>query len=123
ELLESEVALSALAVKDGRALITDVPPENAAERRVVGAAVAAIAKQLKGGPRAELAPSLVRYLKTLPAGASYPLRREASAWRISGKAEAWLRRAASGAWIAVEVPGEGPIGIFVSIYPDAWLNP
>jgi hypothetical protein len=121
ELLETEVSLSAFAVKDGRGLITDIPPENAAEKKTIAAAVTALGKALRGGPRAELAPSLVRYLGTLPDGAAYPLSRDGASWRMIGKAEAWVRRLPGGAWIAVEVPPEGPIGIFISIYPDAWL--
>jgi len=41
---------------------------------------------------------------------------------MSGKALARIRRTSRGAWIAVEVPSEGPVGIFVSIYPDEWMK-
>jgi hypothetical protein len=123
ELLSSEVTLSAFAVRGGAGLITDVPPENPAERRVVAEAIAALAAALKGdGPRRALAASLTRYLATLPAGASHPLTRTASEWRMSGKADARVRRLPSGAWMAVEFPGDGPAGIFVSLYPDDWAH-
>jgi hypothetical protein len=122
ELLETEVALSAFAVAHGRALITDIPPENAAEKRTIAAAVHQLAAELKGAAPAPLPPTLARYLTTLPVGATHPLTRDRDGrtWRMSGKAEAWIRRLPSGAWVAVEVPPEGPVGIFVSIYPGDW---
>jgi len=124
ELLDAEVTLSALAVRGGAGLITDVPPENQAEQRVVAEAITGVAKVLKGEvAHAQLAASLVRYLGTLPAGASYPLARGPAEWRMSGKAQGRLRRTPSGIWIAVEIPSEGPPGIFVSIYPDEWMKP
>jgi len=120
ELLETAVSLSALAVKDGRGLIIDIPPENATEKKTIGAAIAQIGAVLKNGGHVELPPALARLLATLPAGATHPLTRTPAGWRMSGKAEGWIRRIPGGPWIAVEVPGDGPIGIFVSIYPSDW---
>jgi hypothetical protein len=123
ELLETEVDFSAFAVKAGKGLITDVPPESAAEKRTLASAVSAVAAALKKGGPVTLPPALARYLATLPAGASHPLSRTAAEWRMSGKAEAWIRRGPAGGWIVVEVPAEGPPGVFVSIYHDDWIKP
>ena len=135
ELLDSEVTLSAFAVKGGSGLITDVPPQNKAEQRTLDEAMANVVKVLRGeAGQAAIASSLTRWLLTLPAGASHPLRRtalrasgaqllETTEWRMSGQADARIRRLPSGAWIAVEIPGDGPTGIFVSIYHDEWMKP
>jgi len=123
ELLETPVDFSAFAVKGGKGLITDVPPESAAEKRTLATAVGAVAKALKQGGPLTLPPALARYLASLPAGATHPLSRTAAEWRMSGKAEAWIRRGPAGGWIVVEIPGEGPPGIFVSIYHNDWIEP
>jgi hypothetical protein len=123
ELLESEVTLSALAVKAGAGLITDVPPQSPSEQRTIDEALVGVVKVLKGeAGHAALAPALARWLGTLPAGASHPLARVSAEWRMSGKADARIRRTPAGVWMAVEIPGDGPRGIFVSIYPDDWLK-
>ena len=123
DLLDSYVSLSALAVRAGAGLITDVPPANPAEQRTLDQAITGLARVLKGeAAQAQLPPSLSAYLRTLPAGASHPLSRSASEWQMSGKADARIRRLPSGAWIAVEIPAEGPTGIFVSISPDEWMK-
>jgi len=123
ELLETPADFSAFAVSGGKGLITDVPPQNAAEQRMLATAVGAVAKALRQGGAVVLPPALVRYLATLPAGASHPLSRTATDWRMSGKAEAWIRRGPAGGWIVVEIPGDGPPGVFVSIYHGEWLPP
>ncbi len=123
ELLEAIVDFSAFAVKEGKGLITDVPPESAAEKRTLATAVGAVAAALKKGVPLALPAPLARYLSTLPAGATHPLTRTPTEWRMSGKSEAWIRRGPAGGWIIVEIPGEGPAGLFVSIYHDAWLSP
>jgi hypothetical protein len=123
ELLASDVTLSAFAVKGKNGLITDVPAQSKGEQRTVDEAIAGVVKVLKGEVgHATLATGLARYLTTLPAGASHPLTRDPAQWRMSGKADARIRRTPSGAWIAVEIPGEGPSGIFISIYPDEWMK-
>lgn len=122
ELLEAVVDFSAFAVNGGKGLITDVPPESAAEKRTLATAVGAVAKALKQGGPLALPSALARYLATLPAGATHPLTRTATEWRMSGKAEAWIRRGPAGGWIVVEIPGEGPAGVFVSIYHDEWIR-
>lgn len=123
ELLETLVDFSAFAVNGGKGLITDVPPESAAEKRTLATAIGAVAKALKQGGPLALPAALARYVATLPAGATHPLTRTATEWRMSGKAEAWIRRGPAGGWIVVEVPGAGPAGIFVSIYHDEWIRP
>jgi hypothetical protein len=123
DLLATDVTLTAFAVHDGKGIITDVPPENAAEQRVIAEAIAGIAKVLRGqASRVELASSLAGAVGGLRAGASYPLTRTPREWRMTGKADARIRRTAAGVWIAVEVPGEGPAGVYVSIYPGDWLE-
>lgn len=122
DLLATDVALSVLAVRgagDGRlGLITDIPPENAAEKRIVRAAVTSIGKVLKGeAERVELAPSLARVVESYPAQASYPLAVDNGSWAMAGKSSARLRKVGL-AWVAIEVPHNGPEGIFVSIYPE-----
>lgn len=118
ELLEAEVSLAALALRDGKGLITDVPPQNAAEKKVVGEAIASVGKVLRGeAQHPALAPSLGRYLATLPATASYPLAREGGSWRMRGKADARLRKIGP-VWVAIELPGEGPEGLFVSLFVE-----
>jgi hypothetical protein len=116
DLLGTEVMLAALALREGKGLITDVPPESAAEKRLLAAAIGSVGAALRGErERPELAPALARYLATLPAEATYALVREEGAWRMRGKADARLRRVGR-AWVAVELPGEGPEGIFVSLF-------
>jgi len=123
ELLDSEVTLSAFAVKGKNGLITDVPPQNKAEQRTIDETMANVVKVLKGeAGQAAIASSLTRWLLTLPASANHALHRTAAEWRMSGQADARIRRLPSGAWIAVEIPGEGPTGIFVSIYHDEWMK-
>jgi hypothetical protein len=122
DLLATEVALSVLALRtsgSGRvALITDVPPENPSEKRVVRAAISSIGKVVKGeAERVELAPSLARHIETYVAQASYPLSRQGDAWTMVGKSNARLRKVGR-VWVAIEVPRAGPEGIFVSLYPE-----
>jgi hypothetical protein len=122
DLLAVDVSLSALALRvDGErrfGLITDIPPENPAEQRLVRDAVTSVGRVLKGdAERVELAPSLSRYAAGLGAQASYPLERTAGEWRMTGKSNARLRKI-GGVWVAVEVPRAGPEGIFVSLYPE-----
>jgi hypothetical protein len=121
ELAAADVDFSAFAVKAGRGLVTDVPPTNAEEQRTLNAAVKAMTEALRTGKKPVLPAALARYLATLPAGATHPLSRTATEWRMSGKAEAWIRRGPAGGWIVVEVPGEGPPGIFISVYADEWM--
>jgi hypothetical protein len=122
DLLATEVVLSVLVVKakgdDRLGLITDVPPENPAETRVVRAAIAGIGKVLKGdAERVALAPSLARHIQTFAQDASYPLSRDGDLWTMTGKSNARLRKVGR-AWVALEVPRSGPEGVFVSIYPE-----
>jgi hypothetical protein len=122
ELLATEVSLSALALRgpgDGRrGLITDIPPENPAETRVVRAAVSSVGRVLKGqDDRVELAPSLRRFADGLAAQASYPLSRAGGAWVMTGKSNARIRKVGS-VWVALEVPRDGPEGVFLSLYPE-----
>ena len=122
ELLATEVSLSALALRGAgetrQGLITDIPPENPAEKRVVRAAVSSVGKVLKGqDDRVELAPSLQRFADGLAAQASYPLARGGDAWLMTGKANARIRKVGS-VWVALEVPRDGPEGIFLSLYPE-----
>jgi hypothetical protein len=122
DLLATEVVLSVLALRgagdDRLGLITDIPPENAAERRVVRAAVSSIGKVLKGeAERIDLAPSLARHVDTFVPQASYPLSRAGGAWTMTGKSNARIRKVGR-AWVALEVPRSGPEGVFVSLYPE-----
>jgi hypothetical protein len=122
ELLATEASLSALVLRhDGASalgLITDIPPSNPGEQRLMRAAMTSIAKVVRGeDERVKLAPSLVRHLDALPPQASYPLRRGDDDWRMTGKSNARLRKV-GGAWVTIEVPRAGPEGIFVGIYPE-----
>ncbi len=118
ELLDAEVTLATLALREGRGLIGDLPPENASEQRMIEAAIASVGRVLTGETaRVALAPAIVRYLESLPPMAEYPLAREEGAWRMRGKADARIRRVGR-TWVAIELPGEGPEGIFVSIFVE-----
>lgn len=122
DLLATEVALSVLALRpqggERLGLITDIPPENPAEQRIVRAAITSIGKVLKGETdRVALAPSLVTHVETYLAQASYPLTQAGGAWTMTGKSPARIRKVGH-AWVAIEVPQSGPQGIFVSIYPE-----
>jgi hypothetical protein len=122
DLLATEVVLSVLALRgaggERRGLITDVPPENPAEVRVVRAAISSIGRVLKGDDeRVELAPALGRLAETYVDQAEYPLAREGAAWTMVGKSNAYIRKVGR-AWVAIEVPRSGPQGIFVSLYPE-----
>jgi hypothetical protein len=122
DLLSTEVVLSVLALRragDGiLGLITDVPPENPSETRVVRAAISSIGKVVKGdADRVQLAPSLARHLDTYIPQATYPLTRQGAAWAMTGKSNARIRKVGR-LWIAIEVPRSGPQGIFVSLYPE-----
>jgi hypothetical protein len=116
ELLETEVDLTALAIRDGKAIITDIPPANAAEKKAIADAIASVGRVLKGqDAKVTIAPTLARYLATLPETATYPMTREKTQWRFRGKADARLRKVGK-SWVAVEIPGEGPEGIFVTVF-------
>lgn len=121
DLLETEVTLSVLSVRAGHGLVTELPPGSAAGQRLIAATITKVAQLLRGEvSRLELPPELQPALASSRAEARYPLTRTASEWRMAGKAEARIRRVASGAWVVVETPIAGPEGIFVSIYPDEW---
>jgi hypothetical protein len=124
ELLAVDVALSALVFRpEGEktvGLITDIPPSNPGEQRLMRNAMSSIARVVRGeDERVKLAPSLVRHLDSLPAQASYPLSRgpDGADWRMTGKSNARIRKVGR-SWVAIEVPRAGPEGIFVSVYPE-----
>jgi hypothetical protein len=124
ELLAVDVALSALVFRpEGEqtlGLITDIPPSNPGEQRLMRNAMTSIARVVRGDDdRVKLAPSLAKHLDTLPAQASYALARGPAGddWRMTGKSPARIRKVGR-SWVAIEVPRAGPEGIFVSVYPQ-----
>jgi len=114
ELPRGLVYFSVMSVRDGKILVTDIPPQNAAEQKLLDAAARSVESALKtDAPRALLPKSLEDFLQQVPA--KYPLVREASEWRFAGKARGRIRQV-RGRWVVVEVPGEGPPGVMLSIF-------
>jgi hypothetical protein len=119
DLLSGEVTLSVLAVQDGKnALVTDVLPEDPAEKRLVGAAIEQVAGVLHGkAATAQIPPALLKYANSLPPTANHALAKAGTEWRFGGVSQATLRKAGP-FWLVVEIPNDGPEGIYVGIYTD-----
>jgi hypothetical protein len=116
ELPRGLVTFSAFAAKDGKVFVTDIPPVNASEQKMLDGAAAAVTDALTGrAPRAELPRSLLDLLKTLPI--KYPVARSGNEWRYTGQAEGRIRRVGD-VWVVVEIPKSGPAGVVLSIYTD-----
>jgi hypothetical protein len=118
DLLAGQPSLSALALGGGKALITDATVHNAAEHRVVAMAMVELAKVLKGeSARASVAPTIAEWAASLPASVKHPITKAGAEWVVRGDAEARVRKVGD-AWVIVEIPPDGPEGIYVSIYTD-----
>lgn len=116
ELPRGLVTFSAFAARDGKVFVTDIPPVNASEQKMLDAAAAAVTDALtRRVPRAELPRSLLELLDTLPI--KYPVVRATNEWRYSGPAEGRIRRVGD-AWVVIEIPKGGPAGAILSIYTD-----
>jgi hypothetical protein len=125
DLLAGEATLAVFAVKKDAdkpplGVITDLRPENAAEKRIIGDGMAAVAKTIKGDePAAKLDPALHKLVQAVSGAATHPVVKGDTAWQMTGQSDTFVRRAGD-VWIAVEVPKEGPEGIFVSIFTDRY---
>ena len=114
ELPRGLVYFSVMSVRDGKVLVTDIPPQNAAEQKLLDAAARSVESAFKtGAPRALLPKSLDDFLQKVPA--KYPLVREGSEWRFAGRAQGRIRQV-GGRWVVVEMPGDGPPGIMLSMF-------
>lgn len=99
-------------------LITDVNPKGVDEQAMVKDAVAEVTEVFKGKqPKARLAKPLHDWISEIPPAANHALIREATGWRLEGRARAELRKVGD-YWVALELPTEGPPGLFVSIFTD-----
>ncbi len=81
-------------------------------------AIGEVANVLHGkGASVTLAAPLYKYVTGLPGQVKYPLARAGAEWRFTGQSDARLRKLGA-FWVVVELPHDGPEGIFVSIYTD-----
>jgi hypothetical protein len=118
DLMTGLVSFSALGVNPAtqKALIADVPATNPAEQRAVAQGIDATVAVLKHqAEMADLPASLVGYTRKFVTEARYPITRDGKDWRFRGEASARVRKVGD-AWVAIEIPKEGPRGILVSIY-------
>jgi len=109
------VTFSTIVVKKGLATITDIPPQNASEQKLLDEARDLVLAAIVKREPVSLPKALFRYIDTIPA--KHPIDKGKDEWRIAGVAAARVRRAGD-YLIAVEIPpsGNGPAGIFVSIF-------
>ncbi len=120
--LTGNVFLAVLGVKNegGKVtgLITDINPKGLDEQKLVAEAIAELTEVLKGKREvAQLPKPLHEWIQTIPPAANHALIREASGWRLEGRARAEVRKVGD-YWVALELPTEGPPGLFVSIFTD-----
>jgi hypothetical protein len=72
-------------------------------------------------PTAPLPPKLAADLPTFILNARYAMTAEEQGWILHGKAVAELRRVGD-SWVVIEVPPEGPPGVFLSVFTDRWTR-
>jgi hypothetical protein len=85
---------------------------------MVDDATAAVTQVLSGHAKAaRIAAPLHAWLVGIPPDAPHSLTREEKGWRLKGAAGAEIRKVGD-VWVAIELPVEGPPGLFVSIFTD-----
>lgn len=119
--LEKFMHLSSLAIRradPGFALISEVKPDNDAERADTNR-VAGLVFQHFAGRDVKLGAgeAMSGYLDGLAARASYPLTKHDNGYRVVGGSNADLRRIGK-AWVSIEVPKNDPAGIWLSVFAD-----
>jgi hypothetical protein len=100
--------------------IVELVPANDEEKLEVSEARLRILAVLDGeAPTAPLPPKLAADLPTFILNARYAITAEERGWILHGKAVAELRRVED-SWVVIEVPPEGPRGVFLSVFTDRW---
>jgi hypothetical protein len=115
DTLAKAVSLSVMAVEADadRALVTDIPAESDAEKKIVADVRDDVVSQLdgRGGPP-KVPASLAHFLQQVPA--AHVIEKSAKEWVIKGQSPAQLRSVGK-FLVVVETPADGQ-GIFVSVY-------
>lgn len=116
--LSDKVSLTALAIgADGKAKVTNVQPENAAEQKVVAEAVANLTLVFKDkAATVKLPKELADHFKTLKG--SYATTKKGSEWTWTAMSPTRMRKVGKH-WVVIEAPGKGN-GIFATILTDGW---
>lgn len=80
-------------------------------------ATEAVLEAARAGGAATIAAPLHEYPMSIPGNARRALTRGDRGWAIADARNGELRRAGN-RWVAIEVPSEGPPGIFLSVFID-----
>jgi hypothetical protein len=119
EMIETNVAFTALGIQGGKARIVDLQPRDAAESEALSVAIGELAAVFKGKQaRAKLDPDLLEYLRKLPPIADRTLVKGERGWTLEGASVPTELRKVGDWWVAVMVIQQEPYGIYLAVFTD-----